>query len=220
MTNCVGGARGAPADVDTEIPAMDAKAKVIANDVATQTATDPVTADVRAALDKRFGLPPVLANGKSMNRLTGATVADQDTAIRGEVTILSRRFAMSTRIFSQNIFYRCVGPEGGSSIGGCSIQPADCANGHSWSCVGVNAIFMCPGFWSTTNSTDERALILVHESLHMQLGTTTANLQGEIGEGNPRGSGGRFNNASCYESFASDLTGVTVQDTCPTPPAP
>jgi hypothetical protein len=106
------------------------------------------------------------------------------------------------------MFYRCVGPDGGSTIGGCTVNDATCgAAGTGFSCNGVGAIFMCPDFWNRFGSTDERALVLVHESFHI--------IFGNVGESVPPGSGGRYRNASCYESFISDITGVPVSDTCP-----
>ena len=187
----------------------------IAAEVATALEADPVDASVRTALEGRFGLPPVFANGRSINRLTGAGVADQDTAIAGELRILARRFRFSTRTFAQTIFYRCVGPDGGSSISGCTVNNALCAGGSAFSCRGASAIFMCPDFWTRFATTDERALVLMHESFHINFGSANPSIQGEVGEQTQGGSGGRYNNASCYESFASDITGVTVADTCP-----
>lgn len=207
-SNCVAGRNNAPVDVNTELPAMDVRAGGIAGDVATALEVTPVDPKVRAALAARFGLPPVRPSGRSMNRLTGASVADQDTAIAGEVKILARRFRLSERLFSQPMFYRCVGPDGGSTIGGCTVNNATCgATGTGFSCAGVGAIFMCPDFWNRFGSTDERALVLVHESFHIVFAN--------VGESVPRGSGGKYRNASCYESFASDITGVPVSDTCP-----
>jgi hypothetical protein len=141
---------------------MDTRAGEIAAEVATALEADPVDASVRTALENRFGLPPVFANGRSMNRLSGASVADQDTAIAGELGILARRYRLSARLFTQPIFYRCVGPEGGSSIAGCTVTNATCANGDALSCTGIGAIFMCSNFWTRFGSTDERALVLVH----------------------------------------------------------
>ena len=215
-SNCAAGRNGTPADVDTELPAMDIRAGEIAAEVATALEADPVDASVRAALEGRFGLPPVFANGRSMNRLTGAGVADQETAITGEIRILARRFRLSARTFAQTVFYRCVGPDGGSSIGGCTVNNALCVGGGTgFSCRGTSAIFMCPDFWTRFATTDERALVLMHESFHINFGTANPSIQGEIGEQTQSGSGGRYNNASCYESFASDITGVPVSDTCP-----
>ncbi len=214
-SNCAAGRNSAPADVDTELPAMDTRAGEIAAEVATALEADPVDASVRTALEGRFGLPPVFANGRSINRLTGAGVADQDTAIAGELRILARRFRFSTRTFAQTIFYRCVGPDGGSSISGCTVNNALCAGGSAFSCRGASAIFMCPDFWTRFATTDERALVLMHESFHINFGSANPSIQGEVGEQTQGGSGGRYNNASCYESFASDITGVTVADTCP-----
>lgn len=211
-SNCQPNDRGAPDDVATELPAMDARAGAIAGEVATALEADPVDASVRTALGNRFGLPPVFGDGKSMNRLTGASVADQDTAIAGELAILARRYRLSARLFTQPIFYRCVGPEGGSSIGGCAVTNATCANGDAFSCAGIGAIFMCSNFWTRFATTDERALVLVHETFHINFGN--------VGEGSPAGSGGRYRNASCYESFASDITGVAVSDTCPAAAGP
>ena len=214
-SNCVAGRNSAPADVDTELPVMDTRAGEIAAEVATALEADPVDASVRTALEGRFGLPPVFANGRSMNRLTGAGVADQETAITGEVRILARRFRLSARTFSQTVFYRCVGPDGGSTIGGCAVTNSDCVGGSAISCRGSSAIFICPGFWTRFPTTDERALVLMHESFHINFGRANPSIQGEIGEQTQGGSGGRYNNASCYESFASDITGVPVSDTCP-----
>jgi hypothetical protein len=207
-SNCVAARNNAPADVDTELAAMDVRASGIAGDAATALKVTPVDPTVRAALKARFGLPPVFPSGRSMNRLTGAGVANQDTAIAGEVSILARRLSLSKRLFSQPIFYRCVGPDGGSTIGGCTVNDATCGvAGTGFSCNGVGAIFMCPDFWNRFGSTDERALVLVHESLHI--------IFGDVHESVPQGSGGRYRNASCYESFISDITGVPVSDTCP-----
>ena len=214
-SNCVAGRNSAPADVDTELPAMDIRAGEIAAEVATALKLIPVDASVRAALEGRFGLPPVFANGRSMNRLTGAGVADQETAITGEIRILARRFRLSARTFSQTVFYRCVGPDGGSTIGGCAVTNADCVGGSAISCRGSSAIFICPGFWTRFPTTDERALVLMHETFHINFGRANPSIQGESAKQTQGGSGGRYNNASCYESFASDITGVTVSDTCP-----
>jgi hypothetical protein len=206
-TNCVAGERGAPANVDTELPAIDKRAGELATQVAEALEKDPPDANVRTALQNRFGLPPVFPGGASMNRLTGATVADQDAAIAGELAVLARRFRLSAKLFSEPMFYRCVGPEGGSTIDGCAITNALCATGDSWSCAGVGAIFMCPQFWTKFVGTDGRALVLVHETFHINFAN--------VGETVPAGSGGHYRNASCYESFAHDITGAPVVDTCP-----
>jgi hypothetical protein len=213
-TNCVAGTNGAPADVATVMPEIDTRAGEIASEVATALEASPPDPSAQVALGTRFGLPPVEASGRSMNRLTGAGTADQNAAIAGELQVLARRFRFAARTFTQTIFYRCVGPDGGSSIGGCSITNADCANGSAWSCRGTSAIFMCPQFWTNFPSKDARALVLMHETFHINFGERTG-VTGGVGEGKPAGPGGKFRNASCYESFASDITGVPVTDTCP-----
>ena len=125
-----------------------------------------------------------------MNRLTGATVADQDAAIAGELAILARRFRLSAKLFSEPMFYRCVGPEGGSSIGGCSVENADCATGDSWSCAGVGAIFMCPQFWTSSPARTVAPSSSCTETFHINFAN--------VGESVPAGSGGHYRNASCY----------------------
>jgi hypothetical protein len=215
LTNCPANTNSAPADPAAALDGDDARAQEIATTVADLTRATPPDAQTVATYRARFGSPPAVGKG-FMNRLTGSVRATEDIAVNEELRILSRRFRIIARFFSQPIPYRCIG--GASNFGGCA--PPNCDNAFAWSCRGVGAIFLCPDYWNgTDNSEDERAAVLVHESFHVNFGESGVRQIGEVGDATLQGSGRNFVVADCYSGFAADLVGITnPADSCPNAP--
>lgn len=215
LTNCPANTNSAPADPAAALDGDDARAQEVATTVADLTGATPRDPQTIATYTARFGTPPAVGKG-FMNRLTGSVRATEDIAINEELSILSRRFRIIARFFSQPIPYRCIG--GASSFGGCA--PPNCNNAFAWSCRGVGAIFLCPDYWDATDdSEDERAAVLVHESFHVNFGVSGVRQVGEVGDETLRGSGRNFVVADCYSGFAADLVGITnPADSCPNAP--
>jgi hypothetical protein len=172
------------------------------------------TLPIEQAYEARFGLPNAQGDG-FLNRLTGRVRPDQETAIVEELDILSRRYKLMARLFSESITYRCIG--GASNFAGCA--PPNCTDGDAWSCAGIGAIFLCPFFWDETSFDpvfvdQQQALIMVHESSHIIIA--------DIGDSTLRGPGRNFRIAECYSSVVADSKNIPVPrgGPCPAPPQP
>jgi hypothetical protein len=214
LTRCPPDANGAPADVETELAAMDARAQEIAATVADLTSASPPAAETLEAYENRFGLPPAVGSG-FLNRLTGRVARSQEAAVASELAILTRRYRMVARMFTQRVVYRC----GAGSFGGCTVSVEFCNENLAGACRGVGAIFLCPDFWTTFPDTDSRAAVLVHEAFHANFGTSNPRQTGEIGDEELRGAGRNFVIANCYEGFAADLAGIGFPEgDCPAAP--
>jgi Domain of unknown function (DUF4157) len=214
LTRCPPNANGAPADPATELGAMDTRAGEIATTAADLARASPPSAATLEAYENRFGLPPAVGRG-FLNRLTGRVAPSQEAAIAAEMAILSRRYRIVARTFSQPVVYRC----GAGSFGGCDVSVEFCNDNFAGACRGVGAIFLCPDFWSEFPDTDSRALVLVHEAFHVNFGTSDPRQTGEIGDEELRGAGRNFVLANCYEGFAADLAAIDFPEgACPAPP--
>ena len=210
LVRCTAGVDGVPADPAGVLTSADNMAESFATRVSFLLALDSgfvrggfrdPKSETQKAYRTRFGLPPARSGG-FLNRLTGVVRPTQDIAISEELQILSRRFEIIARTFREILHYRCVGV--GSGFGGCN--PKSCAHVLAWSCEGVDAIFLCPSFW--THGTKEQAAILIHESGHINWG--------RVGDNMLRGPGANFRIADCYASFVAASVGTTnPADTCP-----
>lgn len=218
-THCPANKNGASADPLADLKSADSRAEAIATNAATLTGADPPTADTLKIFEKRFGLPPAVKNG-FLNRLSGATVASKDAAIKGELGIMSKRYALVARMFNQPVQYRCISGAtiaASESFGGC--LPPTCDGAFAWSCRGVGAIFLCPTTWNDAKSADEKGAVLVHEAFHMNFGLSNPGKQGEVGDATVKGPGRNFVVADCCSGFAADLSGVVnPADSCPAAP--
>jgi hypothetical protein len=202
LVGCTAGHDGAPADPVTVLTTIVDRAEgmaTIASILLSLTAAltrggmRPVGSTVEQAFDDRFGEPPAVGAG-FMNRLTGAVRPTLDIALSEEMDLMARRYELISNQFGSGfINYRCMTTA--SSFGGCNIP--DCSN-DAWACPGVNAIFLCPGFWAGDLRTS--STLLIHEASHM--------IWGAVGHG-ARGSGGNFHHAECYASFVADIFGLT-----------
>jgi hypothetical protein len=211
LMNCTANADGAPANPVTELTtivdrsgAMATAAAILLTMAATLTrgGMRPVGSIAEQAFDDRFGEPPAVTGG-FLNRLTGVVRPSLEIALSEEMDLMARRYELVANQFDSGfIHYRCI--SGPSSFGGCNIP--DCSN-DAWACPGVNAIFLCPGFWGGDTRTS--STLLIHEGSHM--------IWGSVGHG-ARGSGGNFRHAECYASFVADLFGITRgTPACPVP---
>ncbi|MCS6883525.1 MAG: DUF4157 domain-containing protein [Oscillochloridaceae bacterium] len=213
-TSCPANTNSAPVDPAAVLDGDDGRAREIATTVADLTGAKPPAPDTVDIYRARFGSPPAVRTG-FLNRLTGQVRQSEDVAVSEELNILSRRFRLVARFFSQSIAYRCIG--GASSFGGCS--PPTCENMFAWSCRGIGAIFLCPSYWDHTANTDERAAVLVHEAFHVNFGVSNPRQVGEVGDETLRGPGRNFVVADCYSGFAADLVGIkNPADSCPAAP--
>ncbi|MCP1375230.1 eCIS core domain-containing protein [Dyella lutea] len=216
-THCAANTHGAPADPLAELTDNDAKAMDFATRLAHALAADAQTArsGIPAAPSTtfqsyrtHFGLPAAQGRG-FLNRLTGVVRPTQGVAMGEELGILSRRFALVARLYSQPMNYVCV-DRAGVRFGGCESGACTGRNGgDAWSCAGSGVVFLCPSFWSAYDS-DGRAGILMHEALHV-------NFEG-VGDETLRGPGRNFKIAGCYEAISNEVLGINSAFSCPAPP--
>jgi hypothetical protein len=166
-----------------------------------QAGMRPTASTVDQAFVRRFGEPPAVTGG-FMNRLTGAVRPSLDIALSEEMELMVRRYELVANQFASGFtHYLCMSTA--RSFGGCSAP--DCSN-DAWACPGVNAIFLCPGFWV---GDPRSSTLLIHEMSHQ--------IWGSVRHG-ARGSGGNFRHAECYASFISDIFGLTPGGpACPVP---
>lgn len=99
---------------------------------------------------------------------------------------------------NRSIAYRCM--ERPVTYADCSTH---CRSGRIASaCAGVNAIFLCPGFWGRDPGV--RIIALIHETAHILWSSVDH--------------AANFRHAECYASFVGDLFGGTgAGPACPTP---
>lgn len=202
-SSCPGGVNDAPESSIEELRAIDARAGEIAQAVTDQIGASPPDADTLQAYEDHFGLPAEVRGG-FLNRLTGTVRATREAAVNEELRILSRRFALVARLFSQPIQYLCAGDP--ASV--ARVQVPNC-DAFAWSGRGLGQIVLCPPFWNDAADNDQRAVVLLHEQFHIIWGRTNPRETGQIGDTTFRGSGGAFVNAHCYNEFAAQLTGTT-----------
>lgn len=217
--HCTAGRDSAPADPTATLTSVDQQAQDFAKQIAESLAKDaeatlaakgiPATPSATfLSYQDHFGLPPATRGG-FLNRLTGTVRSEQHIAIREELRILSRRFAIVNAIFSSTMRYVCEG-----------AAAEDCKEGDAASARDERAVYLCPGFWDD-NTPEQQASILVHEGFHIFLGSPgTKNRVGEINdlEGALRGPGMNFNIAGCYENIMPDVFGFPSAAECPAPP--
>lgn len=214
LTNCPANTNGAPVDPIGDLTTIDGMTAALVAGTATLLGIasaligagfrNPASA-VDRAYQNRFGLPPARPGG-FLNRLTGSVRPSLDEALSDEMRLLSRRYGLLGRFFSQFVPYRCGIPE---TFGGCTQTAADCAADDAGSCPGVGAIFLCPGFWAP-GAPNAQATLLIHEAAHV--------IWARVDHG-ARGSGGNFRHAECYASFVGNIFGITPGGpACPVPP--
>lgn len=221
--DCTGGVASAPADPATELAAIDARARDMANQLATAYAADAATvraggvpgtpsASLQSYID-HFGLPPAQGSG-FLNRITGVVRADLNTAAGEELQIMSRRFALVARFFGDRIHYAC----GAARVdlgGGCADDCGAADAGDAFTCRGSSGIGICPTFWTGYADNDARAAILVHEAFHVIWGPSTPRLVGEIGDDTLQGPGRNFDVAGCWEFLVDDVFATDSHASCP-----
>jgi hypothetical protein len=200
--HCTGGTDGAPADPVADLtPIVDrADRLAFAASLLLTLESAMMAAGMRAAgsnienaFNDRFGLP-VAAGGGFMNRLTGQVRPTMEAAWSEEMQLMATRYELISGMLERGaVHYLCMSTA--RSFGGCNIT--DCSS-DAWACPGVNAIFLCPGFW-TGGAAGTSATLLIHETAHM--------MWANVGHG-ARGSGGNFRHAECYASFIADLFGI------------
>lgn len=202
LVHCTAGSDGAPADHITVLTSIVDRAEGMATAASflltlvaalTRAGLRPVGSTVEQAFDDRFGEPPAVGGG-FLNRLTGAVRPTLEVALSEEMDLMARRYELISNQFGSGfIHYLCMSTT--RSFGGCNIT--DCSN-DAWACPGVNAIFLCPGFWGGDLRTS--STLLIHETTHM--------IWENVFHG-ARGTGGNFRHAECYASFVSDIFGLT-----------
>lgn len=201
LVHCTAGTDGAPADPVTELTTIVDRAEGMATAASilltlvaglTRAGMRPVGSTVEQAFDDRFGEPPAVRDG-FMNRLTGDVRPTLEIALSEEMELMARRYELIANQFGSGfIHYLCMSTS--RSFGGCNIT--DCSN-DAWACPGVNAIFLCPGFWGGDLRTS--STLLIHETSHM--------IWESVFHG-ARGAGGNFRHAECYASFVADIFGL------------
>jgi hypothetical protein len=230
---CAANVAGAPDDPRAELEDIDSQAHDMAAQLADDFATDAATVHAGGVPDTpsaslqayitRFGLPVAAGRG-FMNRITGTVVATQDAATVQELQILSRRFRLVARLFSEPVNYICG--DGQVDLGGC-VGTCDPTAG-AFTCRGQSSIAICDLLWhldriaGLSNDNRARAANIVHESFHMIWGLSSPRGVGEIGDNTLRGAGRNFDVAGCYQAILDDVfdanSGGTGQ--CPDIPTP
>jgi hypothetical protein len=211
LVNCTAGSDGAPADLVTELTAIEDRSRAMVGAVSilltlagtlTRAGMGAPGSIVETAFEDHFGVPPAVRGG-FMNRLTGSVQPTLDEARGQEMELMARRYELIANAFDGPLHYRCI--SGASSFGGCNIP--DCSN-DAWACPGVDAIFLCPGFWAPGDPGTQSTL-LIHETSHM--------IWEHVIHG-AGGSGGNFRHAECYASFVGGIFGITPGlPACPVP---
>lgn len=205
LVHCTAGSDGAPvnpvAALTTSVDRAEEMARAAAAGLReaaalTRAGNQPVGAPVEQAFNNRFGEPPEVRGG-FMNRLTGAVRPTLEVALSEEMDLVASRFDLIANQFGRGfIHYLCMSTT--RSFAGRAIT--DCSR-DAWAFPGVNAIFLCPGFWSGIGDPRTRATLLIHETSHM--------IWESVFHG-AGGSGGNFHHAECYASFVADINGVAA----------
>ena len=206
QTSCAPNANGAPADPVADLTAMDELAGglcagmgtllAIAGALTQQGFRNPA-GGVDQAYRNTFGVP--VAQGRGfLNRLSGVVRPTLDAALGDEMQLLSLRYDLLTRFFSQPIAYRC----NATAFGGCPVTAATCVAGDAASCEGVSAIFVCPTFWGFNRR--QQAGVAIHEAAHINWGNV---------DHGARGSGGNFRHAECYAALPAQIFGIALPPT-------
>jgi len=213
--NCPANVAGAPDDPRAALEGIQPNAQALAAQAADslKADSDAVKAGIPddpsvtfQAYRDHFGLPVASGTG-FLNRLTGVVRPSLEIAASEELNILSKRFQLSSRFFSQTVNYRCPG-DAPLTLVGCSAVACD--GDFAFSCLGNSTIALCAPFWQTLATDDARAVGLIHESLHI--------IFGDIVEGTQRGPGRNFNVAGCYEFIVDALNGAESFPVCPDVP--
>jgi Domain of unknown function (DUF4157) len=205
LVHCTAGSDGAPANPVAALTTSVDRAEEMATQAAaalreaaalTREGNQPVGAPVEQAFNNRFGEPPEVRGG-FMNRLTGAVRPTLEIALSEEMDLIASRFDLiAAQLRRGFIHYLCMSTT--RSFAGRTIT--DCSR-DAWAFPGVNAIFLCPGFWSGIGDPRTRSTLLIHETAHM--------IWEEVFHG-AGGSGGNFRHAECYASFIADINGVAA----------
>ena len=158
------------------------------------------------AYHRRFGDPPP-HNHKFRNRFTHHDFSTLAEAQASEMMTLSDRFRAISRFLERQIKFRCTG-NAHTIIGNCThhCRPGDvlasCAAGHG------NTIAICSDFFTSGYSTDQQAIGMIHEVLHM-----TRHFGDHASANTARQRGGE---PECYASLVGDIYGATPFDpSCP-----
>lgn len=205
LVHCTAGSDGAPVNPVVALTTSVDRAEAMATAAATalreaaaltREGHQPVGAPVEQAFNNRFGEPPEVRGG-FMNRLTGAVRPTLEAALSEEMDLVALRFDLIAAQLGRGfVHYLCMSTT--RSFAGRTIT--DCSR-DAWAFPGVNAIFLCPGFWSGIGDPRTRATLLIHETSHM--------IWESVFHG-ASGSGGNFHHAECYASFVADLEGVAA----------
>ena len=167
--NCTAGSDGAPADLVTELTAIEDRSRAMVGAVSilltlagTLTRAGYLGAPgsiVETAFEDRFGVPPAVKGG-FMNRLTGSVQPTLDEARGQEMELMARRYELIANAFDGPLHYRCI--SGASSFGGATSQTVPTTPGLA---QGLTLFSSAPGsgLWPPgTQST-----LLIHETSHM-----------------------------------------------------
>ena len=206
-TNCVAGTYGATPNPIGQLEWLEAMAASKAYLTSSSLASEVAMAHIGTrgpggrttqAYQARFGMPPARRGG-FRNRITGNDYPTREEALDAEMTSLSARYERIADYLSNwSIAYRCM--ERAVTYADCSTH---CRSGRIASaCAGVNAIFLCPGFWGRDPGV--RIIALIHETAHILWSSVDH--------------AANFRHAECYASFAGDLFGGTgAGPACPAP---
>ena len=97
-----------------------------------------------------------------MNRFTGAVRPTLEIALAEEMEHMATRYQMIANELRHGLVHYICMTTGPRSFGGCTIGA--CTR-DAFACPNVNAIFLCPGFWTGPSGTD--STLLIHETAHM-----------------------------------------------------
>jgi hypothetical protein len=206
-TNCVAGTHGATPNPIGQLEWLEAMAASKAYLTSSSLMTEVAMAHIGTrgpggrttqAYQARFGMPPARRGG-FRDRITGNDYPMREEALDAEMTSLSARYErIADYLSNRSIAYRCM--ERPVTYADCSTH---CRSGRIASaCAGVNAIFLCPGFWGRDPGV--RIIAIIHEAAHILWSSVDH--------------AANFRHAECYASFVGDLFGGTgAGPACPAP---
>ncbi len=206
---------GAPADPRTAVDGADGRANGLLTSASIFSFLDSMgldmnlararSASMQAYLD-RFDVPEAVG-ARFRNRFTGDSFATQNEAEARELESLSTRFDNLLSYLDAGIRY-VANDSTRVRLGTCRDRCSAHPGWGAWTCAerATHAIALCPIFWSS--STDEQAVMIVHELAHQRYGLTAHNF------GSQRQ---RARNPECYASYIADAFGFApFSGQCPT----
>ena len=218
-SNCAANTNGAPADPIAALTRINRRASTMSLIASLVLALDSASiqqprlftpGSSYTAYQNRFKLPTPNRRGRTRDRFRGRRFNSQNAAISSELGFLSSRLGRVNNFLKRNIVFRCPGTSR-HTIPGC--RRASCATTSVLiTCPGNRRnMTICPTFWSSSLSDDQKAIGMIHEVFHMVY---------RYGDRDRSPFANTFRKRrrepECYASLVADISGVTPFDpSCP-----